>query len=406
MKILFANNYYYLRGGSERVMFGEIDLLKQRGHQVVPFARAHADNPETDYDAFFLPVLDFETMGGFDRARAALNVIYSSPTKKKFSALLDQEKPTLVHGHNIYSGLTYSIVDAAKSRGIPFVLTLHDLKLACPSYLMLNRGEICERCGTGRFWSCAATRCHKESLAASVVNTVEACFNKLFGKYDWISHFICPSRFLLEKISHVGIPREKLIYLPNALDPQAYEPDFESGGYALFAGRLSKEKGVMTLLEAFKGLNIPLRIAGTGPLEQECRKFADAEGMRHVQFEGYCQGNKLKELFRGAALMIIPSECYENAPMTILESYAYGKPVIGGNLGGIPELILAGETGFLFEAGNIDDLRAKVISFWTTPELARQCGRDARRLIETEFSATIHLERLIEVYTRARQAKN
>jgi len=398
VKILFANNYYYLRGGSERVLFDEIDSLEQSGHEIVPFSRIHVQNSKTVYDNFFLPVVNFESMGGIGKARAAVEVVYSRRMKRTFGALLDHEKPDLVHGHNIYSGLTYSIVDAAKSRAIPFVLTLHDLKLACPTYLMLNRGKICERCGTGSFWNCAVQRCHKESLAASVVNTAEAYFNKIFRKYDWISRFLCPSRFLLEKIATAGIPREKLVHLPNALDPAAYEPNCAKGGYVLFVGRLSKEKGVLTLLKSFKDLNVPLRIVGTGAMEAECREFADLHGMSHVTFEGYCQGEKLKDLFHQAAFLVVPSECYENAPMSILEAFAYGKPVVGSNLGGTPELVLPDETGLLFEAGNAEILAGVISALWGDPAKIESMGRAARRRIETDFCTARNVKRLLEIY--------
>lgn len=398
MKAVFANNYFYLRGGSERVMFDEIRSLEHVGHEIIPFSRAHSQNPKTAYDNFFLPAMDFESLGWLGKARAALNIVYSRSMKKALGALLDQEKPDLVHGHNIYSGLSYSIVDAAKARGIPFILTLHDLKLACPSYLMLNRGEICERCGTGKFWHCAKKRCHKESLSASVVNTAEAYFNKIFGKYDWIRRFLCPSRFLLEKLSAVGIPREKLVYLPNALDPAAYKTNYARGEYALFAGRLSKEKGALTLLKAFKDLNIPLRIAGTGPMDAECRAFANMHGMNHVVFEGYCHGEKLKELFQRAAFLVIPSEWYENAPMSILEAFAYGKPVVGANLGGIPEQVLPDETGILFEAGNAEALANAITNLWKETAKIESLGQAARRRIETDFCSALHVDRLLEIY--------
>jgi len=318
--------------------------------------------------------------------------------KFRFCSLLDQEKPALVHGHNIYSGLTYSIVDAAKSRSVPFVLTLHDLKLACPSYLMLNRGEICERCGTGNFWNCAVQRCHKESLSASLVITAEAYFNKLLGKYNWISRFICPSKFLLKKMAVAGIPHEKLIYLNNALNPATYEVNFDNSGYALFAGRLSKEKGVLTLLKAFKDLTIPLRIVGTGPVEETCREFVSVNGMNHVSFEGYCHGDKLKNLFQEAAFLVVPSEWHENAPMSILEAFAYGKPVIGSNLGGIPEQVVHDETGLLFQPGNAEALADAVMELADDPLKVESMGRAARQRIETVFSAECHTKKLLEIY--------
>jgi glycosyltransferase involved in cell wall biosynthesis len=398
MKVVFANNYYYLRGGSERVMFDEIESLKYFAHEIIPFSRFSNKNQSTEYDEYFLPVIDYELMHGLSKVLAAMDIVYSKKIKNKFCSLLDQENPSLVHGHNIYSGLTYSIVDAAKARRIPFVITLHDLKLACPSYLMLNQGQICERCGTGKFWNCAVQRCHKESLPASLIITAEAYYNKLLGKYDWISRFICPSRFLLDKVAAAGIPRDKLVYLSNALNPASYKVNYDNCAYAFFAGRLSKEKGVLTLLKAFKDLTIPLRIAGTGPIESECREFVSMHRMNHVTFEGYCQGDKLKNLFRQATFLIIPSECYENAPMSILEAFAYGKPVIGSNIGGIPEQVVQDETGLLFEASNAESLADAVLFLWKDRSKVESMGRAARHRIKTVFSAERHTEKLLEIY--------
>lgn len=399
MKISFANNFYYLRGGAERVFFDEILWLVQKGNKIIPFSRQSPKNSKTTYAHFFLPVIDYENLNFVNKTKAAFNIIYSLPIKKRFASLLDQEQPDLVHGHNIYGGLSYSIVDAAKDRGVPFVLTLHDLKLACPSYLMLHRGEICDRCGTGNFWHCITQSCHKNSLSASIVNTAEAYFNKIFRKYGWIHRFLCPSQFLLEKIANAGIPRNKLVYLPNALNPMAYEPNYSKGKYALFAGRLSREKGVLTLLKALKHLRIPLRIAGTGPLESECKAFVATHNMHHVAFEGHCQGEKLKDLFQQAAFLIIPSEWYENAPMSILEAFAYGKPAIGSRLGGIPEQIIQDETGLLFEAGNAQELAESVAELWSNPSKIQRMGINARRRIETEFCSDLHVKRLLEIYS-------
>lgn len=398
MNIIFANNYLYLRGGSERVLFDEINWLANLGIKAVPFSRYHPDNISTVYDRYFLPVVNYEDLKAIEKVSAALNIIYSRKMHLAFTSLVDKVKPSLVHGHNIYSGLSFSIVDAAKRKNIPFVLTLHDLKMACPSYLMLNRGNICELCATGNLWNCAIQRCHKESLFASLVNTIEACFNKYFGKYDWISKFICPSIFLMEKVALSGIPKQKLIYVPNALDPNSYKPNKTTGDYALFAGRLSREKGVLTLLTAFKDLKIPLRIAGTGPLEGECKAFALNNNMQHVFFEGHCKGEKLKNLFQQAAFLIIPSEWYENAPMSILEAFAYGKPAIGSRLGGIPEQIIQDVTGVLFEPGNAEELATAVSELWSNPSKIESMGRTARRRIETDFCSDHHVERLLEIY--------
>lgn len=398
MKIVVANNYFYLRGGSERVMFDEIYSLIKYGYDVIPFSRSSDLNEISKYDEYYLPVTDYEKINSKEKIHAAVNVVYSYPMKVAFSKLLDAVNPSLVHAHNIYSGLTNSIIDASKMRDIPFIMTLHDLKLVCPSYLMLNHGNICELCVSGDFIHCAIQRCHKESIAASIVNTTEAYFNKIFKKYDWVSCFICPSKFLLEKVASAGYPRNKLLYVPNAIDSNTYRPNTQKGKYVLYVGRLSKEKGVLTLLQAFKRLNVPLRIAGTGPIQNECKEFVSLHDMNHVTFEGYCQGEKLEELFRQAAFLIIPSEWYENAPMSVLEAFAYGKPVIGSNIGGVPEQIIPGETGYLFEAGNTDALMEAVVSLWENSIKIENMGRTSRQSIETKYCLSQHMQRLTQIY--------
>lgn len=401
MKILVANNYYYLRGGSERVMFDEAKILEAATHQVIPFSRLHPQNLTTTYDKYFLSIVDYEHACGFQKVRVVPEIIYSGKQKNAMSKLIEDVKPTLIHGHNIYGGLTFSIVDAAHKKGIPFVLTLHDFKLICPSYLLLNHGEICERCLGRRFWNCAIQRCHKNSLPASMVYMTEAYFNSYAGKYNHISKFICPSHFILDKHAAGGFPREKLTYLPNALDPTLYAPSFEAGDYVLFVGRLSKEKGVLTLLQAFRHLNIPLQIAGTGPIEKTARQYAEKHSMKHVVFEGYQSGARLQQLYRQAAFLVIPSESHENAPMSILESFAYGKPVVGSNLGGIPELVIPQNTGFLYESGSVEELTNRIEKLWQDKKTIRDLGIKARDRIEKEFSIEKHVESLLEIYRSA-----
>lgn len=405
MKIVLANNFYYLRGGSERVLFDEIKALEGQGHEVVPFSRQCKENLPTMNEDLFLPVVEYEKVRGIQKLRAALDIIYSRSQKAHFQQLLQRERPSLVHGHNIYGGLTFSIVDAGQEFGVPFVLTLHDLKLVCPSYLMLNHGEVCERCLGGRFWNCAIQRCHKNSLAASLVYTLEAYFHAWRGTWDRISRLLCPSRFLMEQHIAAGFPEGKLAYIPNGLDPTAYEPSPTHGDYVLFAGRLSREKGIHTLLKAFGETDIPLRVAGGGPLETWARKYTQNEGMGNVRFEGYSTGEALRLLYQGAAFVVVPSECYENAPMSILEAFAYGKPVVGSRIGGIPELVLDGRTGLLFTPGDAEDLKEKVTDLWVNKPRITTMGKEARNRIENEFSAQRHLEVLLEVYGSAIQAR-
>lgn len=401
MKISMCNNFLYMRGGSERVMFDESQWLLELGYNVTYFSRQDINNRLTSYSYLFPKITNYKNLNFLKKIESTINIVYSSQSKNKFDSFIKLIKPNIIHGHNIYSGLTYSIVDVARKFNIPFVLTLHDLKMVCPSYLMLVNGRVCERCLSGKYWNCIASRCHKSDTIASFIVTIEAYFNNIFKKYEWIDSFICPSRFMIEKVSSANFLRDKLVYLPNALNPQAYVPSYGAGEYALFVGRLSHEKGLITLIRAFQDITIPLKIAGTGPLDEQARSFVRANNLSHIVFEGYCSGDNLSNLYKNAAFIVVPSEWYENAPMCILESFAYGKPVVGANIGGIPELVIDGDTGLLFESGSHESLRLAVTSLWGQTARINKMGHTARNRIENEFSYARHVQKLIEIYESA-----
>lgn len=401
MKVLFANNYYYLRGGAERVFFDEMDLLTKKHHEIIPFSRHFEKNIPSEYAQYFPSEFSYKGVPFSGRLIAGFKLIYSFECRNQFRKLLNDMKPDLVHAHNIYGRLTSSIIDAAKAKKIPVIMTLHDYKLVCPSYLMLSSGSPCERCKGKRFYYCILTRCHKNNFIASAVYTLEAYFNSWLKKYNLVNFFICPSMFSLKKHLEAGIPEDKLVYLSNFIKVESFEPKYGIGDYILYVGRLSKEKGITTLLNTIKGLDMKLKIVGDGPVREDCERFARENSLKNVEFVGYKSGEELKELYRNSALLVMPSEWYENAPMTILEAFAYGKPVIGSDIGGIPEMVVDGETGLLFEAGNYYDLREKIRYLISNPSLIIGMGKKARKKVEEEHNAEVHYNRLMRVYEKA-----
>lgn len=399
MRFIFTDNYFYIRGGAERVFFDEINLLKSYGHEVAFFSRHFNKNLFSEYSQFFASDFKYENVPIMKKISAAFKLIYSYECRNKFDILLRLVNPDVIHAHNIYGRLTTSIIDVAKKRRIPVVMTLHDFKLICPSYLMLFNAEVCEKCGGKKFYYCVAKRCHKGSLIPSFIYTVETYYNSLFKKYDWVRYFICPSKFLLRKHAETGIPEEKLIYIPNFIKPEEFTPNFNPGKYILFAGRLSKEKGVLTLLKAVKGLNLLLRIVGDGPMRITYETYAKENKITNVVFEGYKSGEELKNLFKNAIFLVFPSEWYENAPMSILEAFAYGKPVVGSNIGGISEMVIENKTGLLFNPRNNLELRERINFLLSHPSLITQLGKNAREKIEKEYNSETHYERLMGLYT-------
>ena len=402
MHIVFTNNYLYLRGGSERVMFEEAEMLRRQEHTVDFFARRQSLNLSTDHQELFPPHIDPEALPLLGKLRHIPRIIYNADTCRRFGTFLQELHPDLVHAHNIYGGLTTAVCDAAKRRSIPLVMTLHDYKLICPSYLMLHDGKPCEACRGGRFYVSVKNRCHKGSLAYSAIYCAESFVNRWLKKYESVAALICPSRFLQQKMIESGIAPARLRYLPNAIDADRYLPAIGNGRYALFAGRLSPEKGIMTLLRAVQQTGIPLHILGDGPLRETLREFVQQHHLSdRVIFDGYQTGDALRTIYRNAAFVVVPSECYENAPMTILEAFACGKPVAGAKIGGIPEMIDEGCTGMLFTPGAVDELSACLHALWAHYRRG-EMGRHARACVEAKYSSAGHMNGLLEIYRQAR----
>lgn len=402
MKVLMANNYFYLRGGCERVMFNDIQALSAEGVEIVPFSAVDEANVETPYSSFFAPGADIRATQPLHRIGAAIDAIHGRRTVAAFDRLLEETQPDVVHCHNIYGRLSTAMLAVARKRQIPVVLTVHDYKVVCPSYLMLRDGKPCSACLDGRYYRCAVNRCHKGQTAASLVYALEAYYAKLSGNYGAVSAFLAPSHFIAGLLRESGIEQERVVYSPNCVEPAEYQPSY-NGNYVLSVGRLSHEKGLPTLLEAMLGEGIPVRIAGTGPMEAELREKAEKDN-GSIVLEGHCSGAKLAELYRQAAFVVVPSEWYENAPMSILESFAYGKPVIGTRIGGIPELITEGEHGYLVDPESPEQLRMMVRKLWNDRPAQGAMGRQARSLIETKFTQQRRTALLLAIYDRMRRS--
>jgi glycosyltransferase involved in cell wall biosynthesis len=396
MKVVVANNYYYLRGGCERVMFNDIQAMSAYGIDIVPFSAADPENIETPYSSYFVPGADIRATTSLRRVEAAVDAIHCRRTADAFDKMLTVTKPDVIHCHNIYGRLSTAILPVAKRHNIPTVLTVHDYKVVCPAYVALKKGKPCSECIDGGYYRCAINRCHKGQLGGSVVYSIEAYWSRLTGSYGAVSAFLCPSHFIAGLLRQSGIEEKRVIYHANCVEPNDYAPSYE-GQYVLSVGRLSHEKGLPTFLEAMLGTKIPVRIAGTGPMEATLREMAQKDG-GSILLEGHCGGSRLAELYRNAAFVVVPSEWYENAPMSILESFAYGKPVIGTRIGGIPELITEGEHGYLVDPGAKDQLRTAICRLWNDRDAQRNMGRNARRRVETKFAQGSRTASLLNIY--------
>lgn len=398
--LLSINNYHYRRGGAEVVFLEQNRLFDGIGWQVIPFCMQHEKNLPTEWSRFFVNEIEFGQNYSFlQKTQNAAKITYSFEAKKKLSLLLNQVKPDIAHAHNIYHHISPSFFSLLKAREIPTVLTLHDLKIACPAYKMLTHDGICERCKGGAIWNVIKHRCIKNSVTLSSVIFFESLIQRLLGCYSQqVDRLVVPSKFYKDKLVEWGWPAEKIVHIPNFIDITAHKPNYNIGKAFIYFGRLGEEKGLYTLVKAAAKAKVPLWIVGTGSEEAALHKLAKKTGA-DVQFFGYQTGSTLHELIRDSRALVLPSEWYENAPMSILESYALGRPVLGANIGGIPELIRPRITGDLFESANIDSLSNAMQSFTKLPdnEIASM-GRAGRNWVEQEFTAQRYQERLLNLY--------
>lgn len=399
MRVLVANKFWYRRGGLERVMFDEISWLEQAGHQVAHFSTTHPANDASPWSEYFVPYVELGVEGGLgvrEKLVAAARMFSNHDARKRFSQLIADFRPDIIHVHGIHRQISPSILEAAHRGGVPVVQTLHDYHHICPADVLLWRGEtVCEprRCGRLCYGAAVRGRCVRKSLAASALSAAETSFQRLRRVYERsVARFISPSAFLACEMTSGGwdVPCD---VVPNAV-PVAGE--WRGGDYVLFAGRLSREKGVSTFLAAAERAGVRAIVVGEGPLEAELRgRFSAAE------FLGRVDGETVQSLIEGSLACVVASTWYENAPMSVLEPMAAGAPVVASAIGGIPELIEDGVSGLLVRSGDKQDLAMALARLREDRFLARSLGLAARERIAKHFSPEQHLCGLLQTYEAA-----
>jgi glycosyltransferase involved in cell wall biosynthesis len=339
------------------------------------------------------------------KLRAAGRILSSLEARRVMKDLIGAERPDIIHFHNIYHQLSPSVISAAAECGIPCVMTLHDYKLTCPIYTHRRRDQICEQCRGRRFANCLRFRCTEGSVARSLLNTVEMYLHhNLMNLYGQLDMCIAPSQFLREKTGELGFSG-RVEHLMNFVHPDNWPPryDWDRSRLAYF-GRLSCEKGLLTLLRAMRGIDAELLVIGTGPLKEELQQSAAARGMKNVRFTGYKTGEELTELVSGSMFTVLPSEWYENNPRCVIESFALGTPVVGADIGGIPELV-GRERGLCFRPGDVGDLRRCLKIMLGRPGEVRAMGRKARQFAQTRLNPDVYYEGLMRIYRTARSER-
>jgi len=400
MNIVFANKYYFLKGGAERYMFDLQDLLVRHGHVVVPFAMKDGRNRASGWsDRFVSPVETGRVKFGLSGLKTAGRVLYSFEARRKFERLLDEVKPDVIHLHNIYHQISPSILPAAKERGIPVVMTAHDYHLIAPNYSLFHDGEICEHTRPASYWRAVANRCVKGSAVASALDALAMSLHRALGLYlRNVDKIIAPSAWMAATLEEYGVDGSKIVQVPHFIDTAQWSPEYR-GDYALFVGRLSPEKGAETLIRAAAiARDVPVRIVGTGPEDVRLHKLATKLGADNVTFVGWRSGEELKAEYGRARFVVVPSVWYEVFGLTVFEAYAAGKPVIATQIGALGEIVRHDETGKLVSAGDAEGLARAMKALWRSPQRCTLMGRNGRNWIAREFSPEIHYARIMDVY--------
>lgn len=395
MKILLANKFYYYRGGDCIYTIELEKLLKEKGHEVAVFSMRHPSNLKSGYSEYFPKEIDFNKPKKTDLLLALLRPFGAVDVRRKFRKLISDFKPDIVHLNNIHSQLSPVLAKIADENRIPVIWTLHDYKLLCPKYDCLRDNKPCELCFTDKF-NVVKYKCLKNNILASALVYTEAKFWNINKVSSISKYFICPSDFMHDKMLLGGYKSDKLIKLSNFISDRKLVGNkiYTKDDFYCYVGRLSDEKGIETLLKA--ALELPqynLKVIGTGPLDEV---LISKYKSNHIDFLGFKNWDEINEILGAARCMIIPSEWYENNPLSALESICLGTPVIGANIGGIPEIIENGDNGLLFKSGDVSDLKSKIIYLWNHSTDFNQFKIAAKSRIK--YNSNYYYSRLIQIY--------
>ena len=424
MKILLVNKFHYRKGGAETYYLTVGSELERMGHEVAYFSMKHPNNLPCKWDRYFVAQREYnDVKNPLSAVRDGIALIYSPEAKRNFHALCEEFRPDVVHLNNVHRQITLSILDAPylKEHHVPVFYTAHDYVTICPGYLMLDgEGRVCDAClEDGKYRHCIENRCVKGSRAKSALAALEASFNRAHRSNERIDRVIAPSSFMRSKLIEGGWPEGKVVALQNFADDAilarasgvAGDVTDRESPYLLFFGRLSAEKGVDVLLRAFDAAapslprDMRLIVVGDGPDAAEFRELAASlDSAPRIEFAGYQTGDALQTYVERASLAIASSRCRENMPYSIVEAFAAGTPVVGTRIGGIPELVADGVTGFACEPGDVATMANAMVrgveTFLDAPVYVRM-QESCRAYVRENCSRDKFMDQLVELYEGA-----
>lgn len=403
------DKFYYIRGGAETYCFNLANALRAAGHDVIFFSMKHPANLPCAQTEYFVSEVAFDRSAGVAECLKNLpRVLYNREARQKLTSLINKEKPDIAHVNLIHRHLSVSVLDALWEAAIPIVWTVHDFILQCPAYLMLRNGAPCSDCVTGTTWNCVRNRCIKHSLSKSLIAFAENAVFKWKGVSKKVDAFICPTEFYKKMLLQGRYAPEKIYHINNPLaaDFTCYTGNL--GVSYLYSGRLSREKGLFTLLHAMQKLpEVSCMIAGEGPLKDDLRAFICEKDLKNVRLIGKLSQPDLWTQVSRSRAVIVPSEWYENGSYAAMEAMGLGRPVIASDMGGIPEHVEDGTTGLLFKAGDSDALVRAVRHMESMSDNALQLmGKAALEKARTAFSSQTYAHTIIDLYKKILRAKH
>jgi glycosyltransferase involved in cell wall biosynthesis len=417
LNILLANYRYFIGGGSERYLFNATELFKEKGHSVIPFSAKHPRNRPSEFSDYFLSSLsDDEDAVLFRqfklRPKTVIKLIdrsfYSVEAKRQIKRLLSRYNVDIAYVLHFLRWISPSILTEFSRNNIPIIVRISDFEYICHGTHLLRDGEICDICVEGNLLPSVKHKCIQNSFLLSLAHYLAMSLYKLMRVFEKIDAFIFPSLFALEQMARAGFSRSKMYHVPTFVDTQKISPNFVPGGYILYFGRISSEKGIDVLLDAYQkyiGRNsvpcMPLHIIQTGRIDAErLMERVRSERMKNVRVFGGLSKEEFASHIEQAAFTVVPSLFYENLPNVVLESYAFGKAVVGSRRGSILEVIQDGETGLLFEAGDSDDLADKLDWLASHADERLRMAQKARKAAEDQYNKELHYKRLMDIFQK------
>ncbi len=391
MRILKVHSYYTQPGGEDTVFQAEAALLRSRGHEVIEYLESN------------------KTIESMNQASVALQTLWSYSSHQKLKRFLGETKPDVVHFHNTFPLISPSAYYACQELNIPVVQTLDNQRLICPASSFYREGKLCLDClGKTPPYPGVLHACYHDSRLHTAVVASMLTLHRWLGTWQTkVDSFLCSTNFYRDLFVQAGFPSDKIVVMPHFVQ-QKPQSDFvkKTGDYALFVGRLDPEKGIDTLLEAWRFLDFPLKIRGSGRLDERAREFVKQHGMENIEFIGRLEEQELSDLIGNARFLVMPSEgYYETFGMVIIEAYSRGVPVVASNIGVVPELVSDKQTGLLFEPGNAHDLAEKARWMWLHPAEAVTMGGNGFNIYKERFTQEQCYQTLLEVYERLINSK-